>query len=272
MTEQPSTDLVRRPHALATRPGTSGDTSTLVFDARPLVWGDVPAALRRAARHDAPVVADRAVADPVVYRDDEHGLVEVMRAWRAHRDRLYVALALRPVRSEGEQVRPTGPWQPVGLRRYDAAGEVRRRVGQVPAGLPPAAPRGAAGVPAGAARPVRPSVDPEHASAADAWTYLPQPVRTSAERAVPVPDDWIGDLQQRQVRGLPRSQEVVVLRRDGDRALVVRASREVVPARGVTEEEQSAALARADWTVEQVVLPTARPRLLEATREVPTWI
>jgi hypothetical protein len=152
------------------------------------------------------------------------------------------------------------------------SGEPRRRIGWVPVGTPAGSGAGAVDGPGGAGpQPVAHA--PEHAGAAHAWPYLPEPVRVGAQRAVPLPEDWIGDLLQTWGRQrTARSQEVTVLRRDQDRAVVIRATRELDPAPGASAAEHAAALAAADWLVEQVVLPIARPQRLEAHREEPAWL
>lgn len=272
MTEPASTDLVRRAHELTVSGGAARSTAEVAFEGVPLMWADLPAETRRAARHRTPVVAERAVADDTFYRSGTGGVVEVLRAWRAHRDRLYVAVASRPVDVAAGH-RPAGPWEPVALRRYDVSGEPRRRIGWVPPGLPAAASAAGRAAGPGAADPRPVAHAPEHAGAAHAWPYLPEPVRVGAQRAVPLPEDWIGDLLQTWGnRRMARSQEVTVLRRDQDRAVVIRATRELDPAPGTTAAEHDAALAAADWLVEQVVLPIARPQRLEAHREEPAWL
>jgi hypothetical protein len=275
VSEPPSTDLVRRAaRALAAPAGAARRTSEIAFESTPLTWEDLPAALRAAAEHPSPVVADGAAADGALY-EEPGGIVQVMRAWRAHRDRLYVAVAARAVQVLGDELRPIAPWEPVGLRRHDAAGGARRRIGWVPVGAPVQT-EGPSGSPHGAGRSPTPPErrSPGHAGAEAAWPYLPQPVRAGAERAVPVPEDWIGDLVQRSApaNGMPLSQEVTAVRRDAGTAVVIRATREITPAGGVSPSEQAAALAVADWLVEQVVLPIAQPKQLESTRETPSWM
>lgn len=267
MTDAASQDLVRRAHELTLAGGAARSTAEVAFEGVPLMWGDLPAATRRAAKHPTPVVAERVVVDGTFYRTAA-GVVEVARGWRAHRDRLYVAVASRTVDVTAPG-RPVGPWEPVVLRRYDVSGEPRRRIGWVPAGAPPVAAPAAAG----GSAPVPDRHAPEHAGAAEAWPYLPEPVRAGAQRAVPLPEDWIGDmLQHWGPNRVARSQEVTVLRRDADRAVVLRATRELDPAPGASASEHAAALAAADWLVEQVVLPIARPQQLEAHREAPEWL
>ncbi|MEN1975986.1 hypothetical protein [Cellulomonas olei] len=272
MSPSGSGDLVRRDHALVRAGGVARSTATVAFDGRSLRWGDLPAATRRAARHSSPVVADGAVADAGLYRKADGSLAQVIRGWRAHRDRLYVAVAIRPVRVDGHQVRETGPWEPAGLRRWDAAGPPRRRVGAVPASaVPPATRAGGPHAPGNTAGPV-PSTAPWHSAAAHAWGYLPPAVRSGAERAVPVPEDWLGELVQQSVGRKPFAQTLTVLRRDDEHAVVIRAERELPALARGTAEERTVRLAATDWQVEQVVLATTQPQRLEASREMPSWM
>ena len=167
----------------------------------------------------------------------------------------------------GQSVVGAGPWRHVHLERHDSDGTPRRRIGWVPAGVPGSSPaRPAAGPETGAAAP---SAAPAEAAAAQAWPFLPAAVRTGALRAVPVPTDWLGQLVQ--IAGpdrMPRSQEIVVLRRDERTALVIRATRELLPAPGSTADEHAQALARADWLVEQVTYRLrVRPGLADSRPE-----
>jgi hypothetical protein len=268
------TALVLRSGRLVRSEGRARSTTEVTFDTPPLRWADLPADTRAAARHrSSPVVADQAVADDVLYQREDGALLQVMRAWRAHRDRLYLAVARRTVTIDEGRLQPTGDWERLALHRWDVEGEARRRVGTVPPGAPPttAATTGGSPLP-GADGPGRAAPRPEHASAARAWPYLPAAVRTRAERTVPIPQDWLGDLLQESVHRVPRAQTLTVLRRDEEKALVLRAHRALPTGAGRTAAAQAEALAACDWEVEQVVLPLARPLRLEATREEIPWI
>ena len=112
--------------------------------------------------------------------------------------------------------RPAGPWEDRGVRVREASAPPRRRRGVVDvadelhAGGP-----GAALV-----------VTADHGPAAEAWTYLPQTVRAAAERLVPEPVVWLGQIVQvRTADGFPTSQDVRSLRMSEDRAVVILASR-----------------------------------------------
>lgn len=270
MTDEPTTDLVRRAHDLTVPGGVARSTAEVAFGEAVPLWADLPEPMRRAARHRSPVVAEQAGTDEGLYRD-EGRLVQVLRAWRAHRDRLYVAVARRPCGADHDH-RPVGPWEPVVLRRFDVQGEVRRRVGHVPAGSTPDLVATATAEAVGPTAPPEPVRTPETAGAAFAWPYLPEAVRTGAQRVVPLPEDWLGHLVQRaDARRMPLSQEVVVLRRDAATAVVIRATRELAPVRGRSATAHAQALAATDWLVEQVVLTLTRPQRITADRLVPTW-
>ena len=58
MSGDPSTDLVRRAHALTVAGGVARSTSEVAFEGAVPVWDDLPAATRAAARHGSPVVAE----------------------------------------------------------------------------------------------------------------------------------------------------------------------------------------------------------------------
>lgn len=263
--------LVRRAHELTVVPTTSRSTQTVGFEAEVFGWADLPAQTRRDARDDSPVVAEQACADDALYQVGRE-LLQVLRAWRAHRDRVYVAVAERPVAVGEPSVVGAGPWRHVLLERHESDGTPRRRVGWVPAGVPGSSHPAPAGGPA--TDPVAPSAPPQHATAAQAWPFLPSAVRDGALCTVPVPTDWLGQLVQ--VAGpdrMPRSQEIVVLRRDERTALVIRATRELIPAPGRTADEHARALARADWLVEQVTYRLRVPPGLASTRPdaLPRW-
>jgi hypothetical protein len=109
----------------------------------------------------------------------------------------------------------------------------------------------------------------QEASAAGAWPHLPAPVRQGLSRAVPVPDDWLGELAQH--RGGERSvlsQAITMVRRDDARAVVVVATRERLLTPGLRPAVEEAALAGADWLVEQLTFELRAPRLLDPVRDV----
>jgi len=249
--------LVRRPHELEPHDDVARTTRTVSFDARTWSWGDLPRRTRVLAPRVDTLVADGAVADGHLY-EDRGGLVRVVRGWRADRRGLYVAAAAQPVRVVGDEVVALGALEHLVLHRYDADAPARRRLGSVRAGAVEASTPG---------RPVSagPRSDrPEHAAASSAWPYLPAAVRKSAAQVVPLPDDWLGSIVQHRSRrrGLPLSQEIVMVRRSDVAAVVVRARREL-PADAPKEVDvRTRLLAEMDWVVEQVTYRLHSPALI----------
>lgn len=239
--------LVRHPSTLD-RTHRSGAVSTanVAFDGDVLTWDDLPARTRADAAHSTALVAECAVCDPGPLVEDGRTL-QVLRGWRAHRDLVLVAVAVRPlVPAPGFGMRAVGPWEHRSLTTHAVRGVPERRTGTVPADVAPAAGGDAPG----------PSVTrpPGHHSAAAAtWPYLPGAVRAGAEAVVPVPDVWLGDLvQQRSPDGFPVAQDVTVLRLSATRAVVVRATRAVAEVPGATVREQTTRIAATAWLIEQV--------------------
>ncbi|WP_028051271.1 hypothetical protein [Cellulomonas sp. URHD0024] len=256
-------ELVVRRRELAVLGGGARTTATVGFGAPVLTWADVPAASRRAAQHRAQVIAEQVGTD-AGFEQSAHEVTQVLRAWRAHKDRIYVVVADRPMIVGPDGPLPSGPWRPGPVQRYDVVGEPRRRVGWVPPGLADVRRPAAQAAPVGREA-VTPSHRPEHAGAANAWTHLPASVREGAERAVPVPKDWLGHLTQiTGPDGVGREQSIVVLLRDERCAVVVKATRERTPVPGFRVADQNDALARADWLVEQVTFDVRAPNLLPA--------
>ncbi|WP_456785921.1 hypothetical protein [Cellulomonas sp. P5_C5] len=257
--------LVRRAHELTVVPTTSRSTQTVGFDAEVFGWADLPVQTRRDAQHDSPVVAEQACSDGSLQQVGPE-VLQVLRAWRAHRDRVYVAVAARPVVVGGQSAVVAGPWRHVHLDRHESDGTPQRRIGWVPAGVPGSSPHAPA-ADGPVTDPAAPSASSAQASAAQAWPFLPAVVRDGALRTVPVPTDWLGHVAQTTGPDLlPRSQEIVVLRRDERTALVIKATRELLPQLGSTADEHAQALARADWLVEQVTYRLRVPPGLAASR------
>lgn len=251
--------LVRRAHALVRHEGVAKTTRGLVFESRTWAWRDLPRHTRALARRVDRHVADGAVEDGRLCDAGGHA-VRVVRAWRADKSGVYVAVACQPVELVGDRVVDVEPLRHLSLHRYDAAEPARRRLGVVPPGVVLTSPRVESGF---GAAPVA-GAPSEHDAAARAWPHLPEPVRKSAARAVPVPEDWIGSLVQRSTSGggLPASQEILMLRRGVDAAVVVRARRELGSNAPTDPEARAALLAEADWAVEQVTFSVRVPRLL----------
>lgn len=264
MPDGPGRGLARRHHALTVWRAGARSTEAVSFGVRSYSWADVPREVQREVRHRSPVVAEQAGTDGTL-RERAGAVVEVLRAWRAHHDRLFVVVVERPVRVDVVPRQPVGPWSAVWVAAFDAAAPIRRRVGLVPAGVAPVPTAGG-----GDGGPPPPAAPPEAAGAANAWPYLPAAVRDGAVKAVPLPEDWLGHLVQRtDSAGLPASQEVVMLRRDAARAVVVRAGRGPVAAGG--PDERTRTLARTPWVVEQFDLDLRPVRQLAATRDRAPW-
>lgn len=248
---EPSNALTHRHHALDRLDDPPASTAPVSFDGTVVAWPELPVATRKLARRPDPVLAERVVSDGGLY-ESPSGLVQVLRAWRAHPGAVLVAVVQRPVTVDGQALRSRGPWVHVSLRSYEASTTPRRRVGVVPAGEV---------VDHGSGPGARPSA-PNEAAAHDAWSFLPSVVRQSAQKAVPVVDDWIGDLRQAHEAGVPASQDIAVLRRSASAAVVVTARRTAPELAGATTTEISERLAHEPWSVEQITYDLREPVLL----------
>jgi len=246
-------------HQLVRHEDVAKTTRGLVFEGRTWTWRELPRQTRALAHRVDRHVADGAAEDGRFYEAGGH-LVRVVRGWRADKSGLYVAVACQPVEIVGDRVVEAEPLRHLSLHRYDAAEPARRRLGVVPPGVVLTSPRVEHGFGTAPAS----DTPPEHDAAAGAWPHLPGAVRKSAERAVPVPEDWIGSLVQRWATNgrLPVSQEILTLRRAVDAAVVVRARRELGAEAPKDAEARAALLAEADWAVEQVTFSLRVPRLL----------
>jgi hypothetical protein len=248
---EPSNALTSRNDGLVRLGDAPASTAPVAFEGETFEWADLPTATRRLARRDDPVLAERVVADDGLY-ESPSGVTQVLRSWRAHPGAVVVAVVLRPVRVDRDVLRAAGPWAHASLRSYDAAATPRRRAGVVASSV----------VVERRATPGSDPSAPHHAAAKDAWAYLPAVVRQSAENAVPVPEDWAGDLRQITDAGQPMSQEIVVLRRSASVAAVVVARRSAPALVGATTGEVAQRLAREPWSVEQLTYDLREPALL----------
>jgi hypothetical protein len=256
-------EVAKRRGALTVWRAGARSTESISFSGSIYTWADVPRDVQNAVRHGSPVVAEDAGVDGTLYGG--RGMpVEVLRAWRAHADRLVVVVLERPVRADGVPYVPVGPWSTRLISVFDGAGPIRRRVGVVPAGVSPVTTGGGE-----SGSPLAPSTPPAAAGAAHAWSYLPAPVRDGAVKAIPLPEDWLGSLTQRHASGLPITQQIVMLRRDTDHALVLHATRG--PITSGNRDQRTRALAQAPWTVQQFDLDLRPVRRLSATREPSPW-
>jgi hypothetical protein len=224
------------------------------FGGEVLTWEQLPAQTRRLARRRAALVAEAVQQDGGEWTPDGRA-VESATGWRVHEDSVVIATVVRPVApAPAGGMRPVGPWEHRSVRVLEASGPARRRRGVVDV----ASEIEASGSTAPAVAPSR------HRQAAEAWSCLPQVVRAAAERLVPEPLVWLGNVVQRQTPdGFPESQDVRSLRLSGDRAVVVLASRALTLIPGVGMDVHVAQMARAPWVVEQVGLdlgPAEAPR------------
>lgn len=251
--DEPSSALVRRHADVERLGGAAASTAPLAFEGESFIWADLPAKTRRLARRDDAVLAERVVREDTL-RESASGLVQVHRAWRAHPGAVIVTVVLRPVRVDGPVLRTAGAWQHVSLHSFEAATTPRRRAGVVVPSV----------VADGGTAPRPAASGPDKAAAHNAWAYLPAVVRESAEKVVPVPEDWLGDLRQSSDAGQPTSQDVVVLRRSATAAAVVVARRRAPAMVGATTAEVAERLAREPWSVEQLTYDLREPALLGA--------
>lgn len=248
---EPSSALTRRNHELARRDDVSVSTAPISFGSEVFEWSDLPSTTVRLARRSDPVLAERVVEDGGLYQTPL-GLVQVLRAWRAHPGAVVMAVVQRPVVVKGDELIATGRWAHSSLTTTDAAATPRRRAGVVASAVLVEHEQVAGtGSPA-----------PHHAAASHAWSYLPAAVRKSAERAVPVPDSWVGDLRQLSEAGEPVSQEILVLRRSTSAAAVVVARRGAPEMVGATTDEVRQRLAHEPWSVELITYDLREPAQL----------
>lgn len=237
--------LVRRgPRDVEDRRGLSASTEHVAFDGVRVVWADLPARTRRAASRPA----------PLVYEDVErHGSVldagrpyELATGWRVYEDAVVLAAVRRPLRPgpPGYPAIAAGPWEPGNVRVGAFSGGLRRRRGVVPVAAELGDERGMG--PASAAKAADSSAD-------HAWRYLPTPVRVAAERLVPEPEHWFGQiLQSTSTSGFPVAQTVGVLRMSATRVVLVVAERSLrAPVVGDVELHRSR-MAQVPWLVDQV--------------------
>ncbi|GEN79507.1 hypothetical protein AFE02nite_12410 [Actinotalea fermentans] len=237
-------------------------TARISFEGRMMTWADLPEAARRAAHRASPVVAES--VESARLRWESSGLVEVAVGWRVYEDAVVVVEAVRPVVPRASRwPKATGPWEHRGTHVAPVAAPVRRRRGVVPVAGELARAFDGCSVPAGsAAGAALGAVQPEHRGAAEAWSYLPQVVRDAAERLVPAPTTWLGQILQRATRkGFPVSQEVRVLRMGDERAVVLLGARALAPIPGADAAFHVAQMARVPWTVEQVGLDLGAARV-----------
>lgn len=221
--------------------GPTSSTAPVSFGGTTIAWTDLPRRSQREGRRSSVFVAE-AVAPGRALRMETGHLIEQATAWRAYEDAVVLVEVFRSVAPESRGRRRVGPWKHRRAVTRLATSPPRRRRGvvQVADDLRVGGVRGTGG-----------TADRE---APLAWSYLPAVVRTHAERLVPDPTVWLGELTQQAVGGFPRSQGIHALRLSADRAVVVTATRELAPIPGAGVEAHVAQMARMPWLVEQVGL------------------
>lgn len=219
--------------------GPTASTAPVSFDGTTIAWTDLPSSSQRAGRRSSVLVAEAVGLDEALRLETGH-VVERATAWRVYEDGVVLVEVIRSVAPESGGRRRVGPWKHRGAVTRQAVGAPRRRRGVVAVAddLTPGAVRGAATA----------------ADAPLAWAYLPSVVRANAERLVPEPSVWQGELTQHSYEGCPRDQAITALRMSAERALVVLATRSLAPIPGAPAEAHVAQMARMPWLVEQVGL------------------
>lgn len=245
-------DLVRREGRLVKRGpsdvedlrGLAASTEHVAFGAEHVVWADLPARTRKAASRPAPLVYEDVELRGSVL--DAGRPYELAVGWRVYEDAVVLAAVRRPLRPgpPGYPAIAAGPWEPGSVRVGTFAGGLRRRRGVVPVAAELGDVPGAGPAAQGPA---------EHGPAAHAWRYLPTSVRVAAERLVPEPEQWLGQIvQSTSNTGFPVAQTVGVLRMSATRAVLVMAERSLrAPVEGDLELHRTR-MAQTPWLVDQV--------------------
>lgn len=227
--------------ALRSEGGPTASTAPVSFGGAAILWTDLPARSQRAGRRSSVLVAESVSLDDALRLETGH-VVQHATAWRVYEDAVVLVEVIRSVAPESGGKRAVGPWKHHAAATRRAVSAPRRRRGVVPVAddLSRGPRRGGPGA--------------GDAAAPLAWGYLPAVVRTNAERLVPEPTVWLGELTQRSEGGCPQSQALAALRMSAERAVVVLATRELAPIPGAGVEAHVAAMARMPWLVEQVGL------------------
>ena len=210
------------------RLGDARTTAGVTWDGRIITWADLPADAQ-AANAGGATIGEGVLAIAGARRIG--GVPHQVRlAWRAWDDLIVVVTAARPLRwREDNRLAPAGSWFTHATDEYLAVAPARHTRSTVPAG---AASTGPDRVGAETPR--------EHEAAADAFGYLPSPVRSRIVTAVPNPVVWLGELARYTTAGVVAVEETLSLCRVGqDAAVVLLASRAGHPS-GVSA---------GDWTV-----------------------
>lgn len=254
--------LVRRSGTDLTRGGVAQSTASVPFEGTVVLWRDLPLRTRRAARRRSPIVAEAVQCDPR-HRIEGARRLEYASGWRMHEDGVVLAEVARSIAPDG--ARALGAWEHRAVRVWEAAGPPQRRRGLVGVADEIDSRGRGAGELLGI-------VAHGHGPAAEAWRHLPQTVRTAAERLVPEPVVWLGEITQ--ITGddrLPLQQDIRSVRISAERAVAIVATRALSPIRGAKVEYHVEQMARAPWLVEQVgfdLRAGSDRSLLEARRQV----
>lgn len=209
--------------------GDSRTTAGLAWTGAVLDWADLPPAVQD-ANAGGTVVAEGVTAVPGARRID--GVAHQVRlAWRAWNDLVVVVTVTRPLyRRDDGKLAPDGPWAGRRTDEYPATTAARHTRSTIAPGVPalPGDPRGAGVCPR------------DQEGAAEAFPYLPSPVRGALVKAVPNPTVWAGELTRHTLDGRVTVEErLVMCRLDDTGAVVLTATRSAVPAQ----------LPSADWTI-----------------------
>lgn len=226
---------------LITTGGAAASTAPVSFGGTSIMWTDLPGRSQRAGTRHSVLVAE-AVQRDGRHRTDGGRAVEHATGWRVFEDAVVLVDVARPVApAPAGGFRAAGSWEHRGAVTRLASGPPRRRRGVVPVAddLAPG------GTPGGAVA---------DAGAPEAWAFLPAAVRTDAERLVPTPTTWLGELTQEMPHGFPLGQSIRTLRMSPERAVVVLATRALTPIPGAGIEAHVVQMARVPWVVEQVGL------------------
>ncbi|WP_157553538.1 hypothetical protein [Jiangella gansuensis] len=195
-------------------------------------WERIPAdvlfALEQADCEPFEHIVAGANAPTAVQRDGRR--VELAEAWAVEDDALTLVEAVRPA-----GVSADSPWQ-LMVRRFPFVGEVRDRVGTLPAD----------------AEHTRVDGRPEDTglSSPGVLAVLPQPVRRQVHDTVRKPAYQDEFLLQHSKKGKPWKQEAGVLRATDRMLIAIRACREVEPHRRSTVRHAESVLATTPWRVQ----------------------
>lgn len=197
-------------------PFSSSSTANLSWDETALTFDDLP----REARKHAPAAG--VIAESVLAISGVHGARSgsprlVRLAFRAYVDRIILLTVSHPLVPRGDRFAAVGQWEVSGHQKLLTAGGVRaiRQVGKVSPGCL---------VSDEASQRLTEEPSREMVSAVEAEAYLPPEVRQALTRAIPQPTTHLGEII-RYGEDRSATQEVVVLRADGARAVVVKAER-----------------------------------------------